>query len=259
MKYPDPIAKTGCKKFILQNTLTIKEINSIIDNILPKDVNSLSTENYRNLLLKIQNEVNENKFHHIIAFENKNFFDTLFLNNKYFITSVAHIRGVRPSSNEPLEYVGLHRENFYADGDYINHQINIQIPIRNYNVKTSMFYLPKSHLILDSELKLKKMDSSFSKVEKFSSGHKIGLSYNPKLIESGLNRTKLKRVNLQPNQGFAFSTRLIHGGGSNLTNKTRFSMDFGLIPYEKVSKAKSKHFASYSKNNSPYESVSRIN
>ena len=70
-----------------------------------------------------------------------------------------------------------------------------------------MFYLPKSHLILDSELELKKMDSSFSKVEKFSSGHKIGLSYNPKLIKSGLNRTKLKRVNLQPNQGFAFSTR----------------------------------------------------
>ena len=54
MKYPDPIAKTGCKKFILQNTLIIKEINSIIDNILPKNVNSLSTENYRNLLLKIQ-------------------------------------------------------------------------------------------------------------------------------------------------------------------------------------------------------------
>ena len=102
------------------------------------------------------------------------------------------------------------------------------------------------------------MDSSFSKVEQFSSGHKIGLSYNPKLIESGLNKTKVKRLNLQPNQGFAFSSRLIHGGGSNSTNKTRFSMDFGLIPCKKVSKAKNKHFASYSKNNSPYESVSTI-
>jgi len=259
MKFPDPIAKTGCKKFILQSTSIIKEINGIIGKILPKNANSLSTNSYRDLLLEIQNEINENKFHHIIAFENKSFFDTLFLNDEYFITSVAHIRGVRPSSNEPLEYLGLHRENFYADGDYINHQINVQIPIRNYNVQTSMFYLPKSHLISDSELKLKKMDSSFSKVDRFSSGHKIGLSYNPKLIELGLDKSKVKRLNIKPNQGFAFSSKLIHGGGSNLTKTIRFSMDFGLIPYLKASESKNKHFASYSKNKSPYESISRLN
>lgn len=259
MKYPPLISRTGYKKFILGSSKIIKELNELIDLNFPYNFDSVSTKQFREIILLIQNKINKRKLHHDIVLENAKFFDNLFANMPYSITSVAHIRGVRPSSKEPLEFLNLHRENFYSDGDYINYQINVQIPIRNYTEKSSMYYIPRSHMIPDSALNLEKMSSSFSKVEKFSTGHKIGLTYNPKFIKSGVERAKARRVKLNPDQGMAFTSRLIHGGGANLTKTVRFTLDFGLIPDIQLKNAKKDHFASYSESGAPYESINGIN
>ena len=56
-----------------------------------------------------------------------------------------------------------------------------------------------------------------------------------------------QRMDLQPGEIIVFNTRLIHGGGSNMTKEMRFSLDFGVISTELVENAPEKkfHFAAY--------------
>lgn len=214
---------------------------------------------FRKKLLKVQDLINKKEVHIQIINENKNFFLKLFKVKKLdelSVQSVAYFRGVRPYKKNKSEYIGYHRENFYNDFDYINHQINIHMPVKNYSIKSSMKYLPKSHLIDDSEIKFEKINSKKSGIKRFSTSHKIGLPYNPKKIISGINLKKAKRFKLKVGELVAFSSRLLHGGGENHTDKVRFSIDFGLIKKKIVIKKNKKfHFSSYHINKKHYVNI----
>jgi len=113
-----------------------------------------------------------------------------------------------------------------------------------------------SHIIPDEKIKTKKLSSKISGVKKNSIKHKLGMPYNPKIIISGINIKKAKRLKCSVGDLIIFSAMLIHGGGINYTNKVRFSLDFALIDkrYLKNKKLK-KHHISYSNNKNYWTNI----
>ena len=203
--------------------LVKKIINKHFKSTLCKDYPD--TDYFRNLLLICQDEINQNKVHQQIVNNEKEIYNKLLSNKSISIQSVVYLRGVRSNSQEMMEYLDYHRENFYCDDDYINHQLNNHIPIQNYNINTSMKIIDKSHTIDDDNITTEKFYSKNSGVDRFSVGHNIGLSYNPKVITDGVDISEAERIDLDKDEMFIFSPNLIHGGGINPTKNIRFSLD----------------------------------
>jgi len=64
---------------------------------------------------------------------------------------------------------------------------------------------------------------------RYSTGHKLGFNYDPKVINSGVD-LKTARTLVLPNKCSAiFSSNLINGAAINLDSKIRFSVDFQVI------------------------------
>jgi hypothetical protein len=238
----------------------IKEIiKDNFDNLY--NINDLSA--FRKSLLKCQNLINFEKIHYQIVYENIDFFlKILNLNSirDLYLQSVVYLRGVRPSKKMAKDALSIHRENFYCDQDYINKQINVHIPIQNYNRLSAMKYIPMTHLVPDKDLEIYKMNSRQSGIKRFSIGHKLGIPYNPKILTKGIKENSAIRCKVKEGQIFGFSSRLLHGAGLNYTKKNvRFSIDFGIIDRKIFLKdKKKKHFASYLKTNSHFISFDKF-
>tara|TARA_A100001011_G_C14254531_1_gene819410 strand:+ start:599 stop:1438 length:840 start_codon:yes stop_codon:yes gene_type:complete len=253
------IVSSGMKICKMKKNESYRLIQDSIESVFKSNEKIKNFKSFRSKLLKVQDLINKKEVHIQIINENKNFFLKLFKVKKLdelSVQSVVYFRGVRPYRKNKSEYIGYHRENFYNDFDYINHQINIHMPVKNYSINSSMKYLPKSHLINDGEFKFEKINSKKSGIKRFSTSHKIGLPYNPKKIISGVDIKKAKRLKLKVGEFVAFSSRLIHGGGENHTDKVRFSIDFGLIKKKIVIKKNKKfHFSSYHINKKHYVNI----
>jgi hypothetical protein len=237
------IHKLSNKKPVLdiQNVLLLSNHNKIKDQKL-FDLKSLSLQH------KIYNQNTHIK---ILNFEKKFFLKVLGIKSfkDLCVTSFFHLRAVNKiSKNKNKNFLGFHRETFYSDHSYTKHQINVSVPILNYNKMNSMKLVTSSHKIPDSKIKTIRLDSSISGVEKGSAKHKLGIPYNPKKIISGVNLSKAKRVDVKVGNLLIFSAMLIHGNGSNNLNKIRYSIDFGLIKKKFIKNKKIKeHHISYSK------------
>ena len=110
----------------------------------------------------------------------KKFFNEL-ISEKLKIQSVVYFRTARPHNSSHIqEQLDFHRETFYSDFDYIKKQFNFWFPVKNLTKNNSMMYIPYSHKIDDKKIKTKTTLSDKSGVKRFSTGHKIGLLYNPK-------------------------------------------------------------------------------
>jgi ectoine hydroxylase-related dioxygenase (phytanoyl-CoA dioxygenase family) len=245
------IQKFGYKKFKINNYQYIREIQRIIQKNFLK-CNANDDNNFKKHLFSCQNLINKFEYHRLILLDNSKFFLNLFnvkKLNDICIQSVCYLRGVRPEKIQKglnTELLGIHRENFYNDYEYINKQINIHIPLLNYNQNSSLKIIPKSHLIEDKYLNIIKHDSSISKIKRFSRAHKLGLAYNPKEILNDDLKKSLKRIDLKIGNGFAFSSRLLHGGSINQNKKIRYSIDFGVVPKKFLKMFNKKnHFSSY--------------
>lgn len=170
------------------------------------------------------------------------------------ITSFIHLRHVKKTKKN-RNFIGFHRETFYSDFPYTKYQINISIPLLNYDVTNSMKIIEKSHKIPDNKIKTKKLNSEISGIKRYSVQHKLGLPYNPKVITSGVNLNKSIRAKLKTNQFIIFSGQLIHGNGSNNKLRDRYSIDFGLInnKYLKGHKIKNHSHVSFLENGKYWE------
>jgi hypothetical protein len=238
-------------------------IKSIDDRKIINDINSIIVKSNHGKIkdkktfhlksLKIQDNIYRNKYHIKIL---KNEFPLIksLLKIKSLreikITSFVHLRAVKKNNKKTKKnFLGFHRETFYSDHDYTRHQINISVALLNYNPKNSMKIIKGTHLIPDNRIITTKVNSNVSGVKKDSLEHKLGLPYNPKIIQSGINLNKARRANLKNGQMMVFSALLIHGNGSNDQKYPRYSIDFGIIKkkYLKGKKIKDHHI-SYSQN-----------
>jgi len=230
---------------------TINDINSIIVKSNHGKIKDKKTFHLKSL--KIQDNIYRNKYHIRIL---KNEFPLIksLLKIKSLreikITSFVHLRAVKKNNKKTKKnFLGFHRETFYSDHDYTRHQINISVALLNYNPKNSMKIIKGTHLIPDNKIITTKVNSNVSGVKKDSLEHKLGLPYNPKIIQSGVNLKKARRANLRNGQMMVFSALLIHGNGSNDQKYPRYSIDFGIIKKKYLEGKKIKdHHISYSQN-----------
>lgn len=151
--------------------------------------------------------------------------------------SIAFFRVVRPESLTGItEAPDFHRETFYSDSpETTKHMLNIWIPIKNISPNNTMYFIPGSQKIRDEDIQIQ-VENDLERVEKFSSGHKLGFFWKPKLIKGGANLEGAVPMQFDNKIGeySAFSALTIHGGARNLSNTLRFVIGFGLIAESKI-------------------------
>ena len=235
--------------------ISIKELSTIQKKIKSSKIeNILDEKKFLKKSLHLQNSIYKKEFHKSILKRNLNKILSILgikESNELNITSFIHLRSVKKTNkNSKKNFIGLHRETFYSDFNYTKYQINVTIPLLNYFPQNSMRVIEKSHKVPDYKIKTKKLTSEESGIKRFSLAHKLGMPYNPKIILSGINLDKSKRVNLKTNQFMIFSGQLIHGNGNNFRDKIRLSIDFGLIKKIKLNGKKIKNHKHVSYSNS---------
>lgn len=271
-KYSPILKKEGyvIKKF--KNQKLIKDIVKVVKKNFKNSTDyycKLSLKEFRKLSLKCQNEIIKLNIQKKFYDSEKNFLKKIFINDEIYFESVVFFRVVRPyiasNFNEAIDW---HRETFYTDNDYSKYGINIWFPIMNANIKNSLKYIPKSHLINDNLIKRKKirMSKKMKKnnpTKKFSDGHKMGFVYHPKKIISGINLKKQKSMNISVGHYSAFSAMLVHGNSKNESNRIRFAIGFGMMPKsrlvgKKIKKFNSKRLSNKNMIKDTYVSIDRL-
>ena len=242
----ESIRTNGYATIKLDSKSIIYKIRDIVDHH-DNYLKHIHNSDYHMSLLNMQNEINSICPQEKFANELSKVVVDLCGSSNIGLSSTVYCRGVRPKekTNVMVESIPMHREIFYTDLDYANHQINLHIPIKNYTNDTCMYYYPKSHLVSDSDLDLEKYSSSKSGVERYSAGHSLGLPYNPKIVNNLNILGKPQPCDIEVGEVFIFDSKLLHGGGINNSAAIRYSLDFAVLPYNYLSQQKQNHHASY--------------
>ena len=216
----------------------INKIKKIILSNFPNNIDyyqNLSFQSFNKLkrksLLDIQNNI-KIKFLKKKIVQNLN--KDLKINDTFLTTSYLAFHTSRPINKNidiKKEFIGFHRENFYCDYEYINHQINVWLPIFDLEKNANLQYIPKSHKVPDHKIKVKKLKNFL--IKKNSDAHFLGGVYAPKKITQGVNLSKAKSFNVPKNNYLIFSSRLIHGNGINYSKNIRYTIAMGFIPKKK--------------------------
>ena len=219
----------------------IKDIRKIIKEEYSQNVTFYLNENQNSfhrrnakVLERINEEVNIKSFRKEAA---DIITDKLKIGNNFLTSSFISYLATRPSNkggeiHPDHEFVDFHRENFYTNNGYANHQINVWVPVFDVHFLQNFKYVPKSQFIKDSEIKIKRENNKF--IKKHSNAHKCGLNYAPKRIVSGVNLKKAIRFKVPKDKFLALDANLIHGGGINLSNKIRYAISFSIIENIKI-------------------------
>ena len=221
------------------NSLIIGLLKRIAKKHFNKPANyysKISRRSFTNIALKCQREIDNSKILEMFHTYENDFFKKITNDKKVLYTSGGYIRAVRPSikhlSNN--EYIGWHRETFYSKRKFINHAINVWIPILNVTSANSLNYIPRSHKIDDKKIIRRRFKVKTNIVKKLSPEHKLGNVYAPKKIISGVNLTKKRKFLFKKNQFVSFSTLLVHGNAQNKSDNLRIAYNFGIIGASKI-------------------------
>lgn len=135
--------------------------------------------------------------------------------------SKIEFRVVRPSNEDNNE---LHRDHWFP---YFTPLVNIYLPLQNSFYDSAMGIVPFSHDWSEEDVV-----PTFT-YEESAAGKKYvknGISYSVPAVEKSTKELKLHRPDLTEGDFMLFSPKLVHGGGSNSSNGTRFSFEIRLEP-----------------------------
>lgn len=233
------LKKRGIIVKTFANLKLLKEVTRIIKIHFSKSDEhycQLPIEKFHNIALKCQNHINKINVQKIFIDSEKKFIRRIFKNDTPMISSVVTLRVVRPQNKifKNGEALGWHRETFYGKNKYIQHGMNVWIPVLNVSKNNNLGYIPKSHLIDDKKIIRRKFKQDGYVVKKFSSAHKLGFPYAPKKIISGVNIKSADKINVQRKSYAIFSQLLVHGNAQNLSNKIRYAINLGIVPKSKL-------------------------
>lgn len=236
--------------------LFIQEISeqSIIHDTIQKIQKYFSepTEHYEKMtrnqfhdyVVQCQNEINTLNIQKRFYESEKHMIDLLLPGERVLQESVVFLRAVRPKREKnAAENPDFHRETFYSDDDHTPHVVNMWMPILNVTDDNTLQYIPESHLIPDDDIKTEEDENYPGRVDKYSSGHKLGFFWLPKKIISGVDLNNRKKMHFAPYTYSLFSSMLIHGAAVNNTDKIRFAIGFGMLPKSAVNKTLKNFFA----------------
>ena len=218
----------------------LEEFNSEVFNFPKnhKELMSLSQDEFYKRVLLLQKTFNAKGLIVKFCSEYKNLLHELCGMQKFSYSGSGFLRVVRPNvkDNRKMidEYLGYHREVFYGTSDYVKKQINIHIPIFNYNALSAMKYVPASHLISDEELVVEALKEGDNGIVRGSLQHLNGLMYAPKKIIRGCDLHAAIPFDLSMGEAVIFKSDLIHGIGINNTSRVRVSVYFAVIPTSSI-------------------------
>lgn len=230
------IRATELKKFHEQGYIVIKaKSNEVIKKIkkyLIKNLNKSLTENnvtsnyhkkfndkkHYSLQAKIQKFIIKNDLQSNIIKDNQSIFSIL-LGNDICATTHVNFRTVRPSIN--YDNINFHRD---TDLGHTPYELNVWIPLFDTNEKNTLHVLPKSHFKKLNYFNSKKVNTKF---KKNSRQNKLGYLYKS-FEHKNFSEKSMKPIKCKYGYILIFYSSCMHGTKSNLSNKTRFSLDFNI-------------------------------
>jgi hypothetical protein len=132
-----------------------------------------------------------------------------------------YLRAVR--AHRPGDAAPLHRDTLYGASP---HEISILVPFTDMPANGAMFVIPGSHLEPDSAYPY--VQTASPDVTIGSPKHLLGYAYAPRLLSPSL-QARAERVPLRVGQAMIFGLSLVHGGGVNAGEITRFSTDIRVV------------------------------
>lgn len=231
-------------KIAAHQTRIIHKLQNILHetfNMEEQFYNKMEVSEYREILLEAQTHLNNFGAINLIMDSIRDDVFSYMQSDKLLVQSNIYLRGSRPINNDETENINWHRESFY--GENLGHSVNIWTPLKNVSEDNTLRYVPLSHLLDDEEIITKQEESNTTK--RYSTGQKLGFLYAPKIIIGGVDLEKGCPMIVPLNASAIFNGNLIHGAGTNHSNKIRFSLDFRIIKSENYLIHKQKiHFSS---------------
>jgi len=133
------------------------------------------------------------------------------------IQRYPYLRAVRPG--EPQDTAPLHRDTYYGASPY---ELSVVVALTDMPAVAALKVLSGSHLEPDSAYPY--VQTTNEDVEIGSPRHQLGFAYAPRLLAAELEK-RTTRVPLKVGEVAIFGLSLVHGGGYNHGDKTRFSTD----------------------------------
>jgi len=244
------LLKDGIQVIDFPSKNIIDKVKDIVSEHFSKDTKyycQLSRNKFHNLVEDAQSDINDKGMLKEIVTVINPIAKKLSQYHDLSWVSVLKLRAIRPINfSKNNDAVPFHRETLYATKQ-MAYQHNLWIPISAVNNLSSIRFFPGSHTLLDQSLTIERDDSHPIRVKQFSSGHRIGYPYSPKIINDTPElKVEPELVPVKVNQAAIFSSMLVHGGGVNNSDKIRFSIDTGFIPSNKITHNKN-YFASRNK------------
>ena len=137
------------------------------------------------------------------------------------IQNRPYLRAVRPGCDE--DATPIHRDIYYGASPY---EVSVFIPFTDVSAANAMRVISGSHLAPDSDYPFEQHVSP--DVAMRSQKHQLGFPYAPRLLDPSLEE-KAEPVPLNVGQALVFCLALVHGGGINKGDRTRFSSDIRVV------------------------------
>ena len=137
------IRKNGYATIQLGENSILYKIRDIVDSYDEALINTHPDE-YHHSLLQMQNNINNLSPQEEFANELYEAVFDICGSENIGLSSTVYCRGVRPQQKTNVMVESYQcTEIFYTDLDYANHQINIHIPVKNYNDNTCILLSKK--------------------------------------------------------------------------------------------------------------------
>ncbi len=132
-----------------------------------------------------------------------------------------YLRAVRPGRVE--DAAPIHRDTYYGASPY---EVSIFVPFTDIDAASALRVVSGSHLAPDSDYPFAQHKSR--DVVMRSPKHELGFPYAPRLLDLSVAE-KAEPVPLRVGQVLIFGLGLVHGGGINGGEGTRFSSDIRIV------------------------------
>jgi hypothetical protein len=137
------------------------------------------------------------------------------------IQRYPYLRAVRPGHIR--DAAPLHRDTYYGASPY---EVSIIVPFTDMDETSAVRVLSGSHLASDAEYPYTQTVSEDVVIR--SPKHQLGFPYAPRLLDPRLLECA-QAVPLRVGQVLLFPLSLVHGGGINRGEQTRFSTDIRVV------------------------------
>ncbi len=133
------------------------------------------------------------------------------------IQRYPYLRAVRPGI--AADAAPLHRDTYYGASPY---EVSIVVPLTSMDAESAVRVITGSHVEPDSAYPYVQTVSPDVAIR--SPKHQLGFPYAPRVLEQRL-ADRSEPVPLEVGQALVFGLSLVHGGGVNESQRTRFSSD----------------------------------